>query len=294
MVMTEPDPAHSYRGRFAPSPSGGLHFGSLTCALGSWLRARAAGGVWLVRMEDIDPAREPPGAASAILTTLAAFGLQSDEPVVWQSQRLDLYRSVLDQLQQRGLIYACACSRSDLADRGGLHPAVCRRPPGRTSCRRLRVPATTWQFDDIRLGRYQQRSQSVGDFVLWRKDDWPSYQLAVVVDDAAQCITEVVRGADLLDSTPRQIFLRQCLGYAQTDWLHLPLVLDQAGNKLGKSLGSLPLDPRDPLPVLRAALRFLGQPAHHGIGSVAALLTAASRTFSLSSLPPGNQPRFSA
>ncbi|MGD9584372.1 MAG: tRNA glutamyl-Q(34) synthetase GluQRS [Lysobacterales bacterium] len=285
------NPAPRYRGRFAPSPSGALHFGSLTSAVGSWLRARAEGGVWLVRIEDIDPARERPGAAQAILDALAAFGLCSDEPVLRQSQRMDLYRSELDRLQQLGLVYACACSRTDLAASGGLHLSACRREPGRTPCRRLYVTAETWCFDDLRLGCYRQDSQSVGDFVLWRKDDWPSYQLAVVVDDAAQSITEVVRGADLLDSTPRQIFLRQCLGYPPTSWLHLPLVVEARGVKLAKSLGSAQLDPGDPLPALRAALRFLGQPEHRGIGSPAALLTAASRDFSIAAIPAAGSAR---
>ncbi len=294
MAASKTNPAPPYRGRFAPSPSGPLHFGSLTSALGSWLRARAENGVWLVRMEDIDPARERRGAAQAILDSLAAFGLHSDEPVLRQSQRLDLYRSELARLQQHGRIYACACSRTDLAATDGLHLAACRRPPGRTPCRRLRVPATAWCFEDRRVGHYRQDSLSVGDFVLWRKDDWPSYQLAVVVDDAAQGITEVVRGADLLDSTPRQIFLRQCLGYPQTRWLHLPLVVDARGAKLAKSLGSVPLDPRDPLPALRAALRFLGQPEHPGIGSPAALLTAASRVFSVALLPDSDHVRMPA
>lgn len=288
MAASEPAAHPPYRGRFAPSPSGPLHFGSLTSALGSWLCARAQGGVWLVRMEDIDPARERRGAAQAILDSLAAFGLHSDEPVLRQSQRLDLYRSELARLQQHGQIYACACSRSDLAATDGLHLGPCRRPSGLSPCRRLRVPATAWCFEDRRVGHYRQDSQSVGDFVLWRKDDWPSYQLAVVVDDAAQGITEIVRGADLLDSTPRQIHLRHCLGYRPTTWLHLPLVLDARGAKLAKSLGGRPLDPRDPLPALRAALRFLGQAEHPGIGSVAALLSAACRDFSIAALPTGN------
>ena len=281
----------SYRGRFAPSPSGRLHFGSLTTALGSWLCARAVGGVWLVRMEDIDPARERPGAAQGILEALARFGLSSDEPVLWQSQRLEHYRHELARLHEQGLIYPCACTRSDLAASRGLHLTPCRRAPGRTACRRLRVPIASWSCQDRLLGEYRQDSREVSDFVLWRRDGWPAYQLAVVVDDAAQGITEVVRGADLFDSTPRQIFLRQCLGYAETDWLHLPLVVDASGAKLSKSHSSAALDPSDPLPALRAALRALGQAEHQGIGSVAALLEAASRNFSIAALPRKAQVR---
>ncbi|AVP98106.1 tRNA glutamyl-Q(34) synthetase GluQRS [Ahniella affigens] len=254
-----------YRGRFAPSPSGPLHFGSLVAALGSYLTARAAGGRWLIRIEDIDPLREQPGASLAFLDTLSAFGMQSDEPVWFQSRRLAHYRQALEQLIASGHAYSCMCSRAQLQAFGGIHPAVC--PDGSDGDRprswRLRVEsAGSIVTDDRRSGAFSQSlADTVGDFVIWRSDDWPAYQLAVVVDDAAQGITEVVRGADLLDSTPRQIWLQRCLGFPQPGYLHLPLAVDAEGRKLSKSDAARPIDATNPLPSLRAALAFLGQDA---------------------------------
>lgn len=250
-----------YRGRFAPSPTGDLHFGSLVAALGSWVRARVAGGTWIVRIEDLDPPREAPGAAARIIETLGGFGMVSDEPIEYQSLRVPLYRSALERLLAAGAAFECRCSRGDLgADaihRACLAPSDVARAPAY----RLRVTADSICFDDRLQGRYcQDPAQAVGDFVIWRADAWPAYQLAVVVDDGAQGITEVVRGADLLDSTPRQILLQQLLGLPTPDYLHLPLAVDAAGAKLGKSSGSLAIDPRDPMPALRAALAFLGWP----------------------------------
>jgi glutamyl-Q tRNA(Asp) synthetase len=248
------------RGRFAPSPTGDLHFGSLVAALGSWLLARHAGGAWLVRMEDLDPPREVPGAAQRQLDALAAFGLLSDEPVLWQSRRGDAYAAALQRLLDAGQAFVCRCSRSDLAATGGIHRAcVAGRREGPAAVR-LRVPDQTLRFHDRLQGpQAQALGDAVGDFVLRRADGPWAYQLAVVVDDAAQGITEVVRGADLLDSTPRQIFLQQQLGLPTPAHAHLPVVVDADGRKLGKSLDALPVDPAAPLPALSAAWRFLGQ-----------------------------------
>jgi glutamyl-Q tRNA(Asp) synthetase len=278
-----PSTATGYRGRFAPSPSGALHFGSLVAALGSWLAARAAGGRWLVRVEDIDPPRERPGAATDILATLEAFGMTSDEPVWFQSQRHDHYRAALQRLVDQGDAFPCACTRSDLAP-SGIHLGACRRRAGPTAWR-LRVPVETWRFTDGVAGAYAQSSQDVGDFVLWRADDLPAYQLAVVVDDAAQRISEVVRGSDLLESTPRQIHLQRRLGFATPGYRHLPLVLDAGGRKLSKSLASLPIDRMQPLPALRRALQVLGQSPQGDARGVAALLNGAVRAFDASRIP---------
>ena len=251
------------RGRFAPSPTGPLHFGSLVAALGSWMMARHRRGEWIVRMEDIDRPREVPGAADRQLNTLAAFGMPPDGPVLRQSERGALYQAALDRLLASGDAFACRCSRSELEAVGGIHRhCVAAGDPTRTPAFRLRVPPLTIAFDDALQGRYQQAlDREVGDFVLRRADGFWAYQLAVVVDDADQGVTDVVRGADLLDSTPRQILLQQRLGLPTPHYAHLPLVLDASGRKLGKSLLALPVDDEAPWPALRAAWRFLGQPA---------------------------------
>lgn len=252
-----------YRGRFAPSPTGPLHLGSLVAALGSWLVARQAGGEWLVRVEDLDPPREVPGAAQAQLRTLARFGLHADGGIVWQSGRGHLYRAALDRLLDSGDAFACHCSRSALAASGGIHrrcvPGAHRHDPAI----RLRVPdGAVIAFDDPVHGRIEQDvATAVGDFVLRRADGPWAYQLAVVVDDADQGITQVVRGADLLDSTPRQILLQRRLGLPTPAYLHLPLVLDGDGRKLSKSQAALPVDDDAPMPALDAAWRVLGQDA---------------------------------
>ena len=257
----EPSPA--YRGRFAPSPTGRLHFGSLVAAVGSWLFARAAGGRWIVRVEDLDPPREVAGADADILATLAAFGMESDEPVLYQSRRTQLYAEALARLQARDAVYPCWCSRSDLEPFGGTHPDACVAPrdASRAPAWRVRVPARTIAFDDAIQGRVTQNlAHETGDFVVRRADRWFAYQLAVVVDDAAQEITDVVRGADLVDSTPRQIFLQELLDLPRVSYAHLPLALDAEGRKLSKQERALAVEPDDPLPALRAALAFLGQP----------------------------------
>jgi len=280
---------HSYRGRFAPSPTGPLHYGSLYAALGSWLLARAAGGQWLVRVEDIDPPREVAGAADAQLRTLAAFGLVSDGPVVRQSARHALYQAALADLLARARAFPCGCSRAELAASGGIHHHCLHPPRGDHPAIRLRVDAPCRvSFEDGLQGHIEQDVHAgVGDFVLKRADGYWAYQLAVVVDDADQGITDVVRGADLLDSTPRQIVLQHALGLPTPRYLHLALVTDADGRKLSKSEAARPLDDADPLPALRAAWRDLGQAprAVAAAGSVDSLLAAALAAFDARTLP---------
>ena len=305
----------SYRGRFAPSPTGPLHLGSLVAAAGSWLRARTQNGAWLVRMEDLDPPREVPGAAADILATLAAFGLESDEPVIYQSAREAAYRTAFDQLLAAGEVFACWCSRSDLEPAGGIHRGTCVAAPDheRAPAWRVRAPDATIEFVDAALGAQAQNlREAAGDFVIRRVEGWYAYQLAVVVDDAHQRISEVVRGIDLLDSTARQIHLQRLLdlptpGYLHErqvqvtqrlldlptpGYLHLPLVLDEYGRKLSKQDRSRPVDRRDPAPALRAALGFLGfDDALRGVPSnCSTLLAAALRSFDVARLPAAPMP----
>ena len=269
-----------YRGRFAPSPTGSLHFGSLVAALGSWLRARANRGAWLVRIEDLDPPREVPGAAAEILRTLAAFGMVSDEPPVLQSARTAAYDAAFEHLRAGGHVFPCWCSRSDLEAVGGVHrfPCAAAASSTRAPAWRVRVPDVEIAFDDAVFGRQVQALREVGDFVVKRVEGWYAYQLAVVVDDAAQGITEVVRGADLLDSTARQIHLQRLLHYPTPAYLHLPLALDAEGRKLSKQDRAHPVDASAPLPALRAALEFLAQPVPAAPDAVR-LLHAALRDF---------------
>ncbi|WP_242002949.1 tRNA glutamyl-Q(34) synthetase GluQRS [Vulcaniibacterium tengchongense] len=284
-------PAPGYRGRFAPSPTGDLHLGSLLAAFGSWLLARHAGGRWLVRIEDLDPPREVAGAAERQLRALAAFGLRSDEPVVRQSGRDALYRRALERLLDEGRAFHCHCSRTDLAAAGGVHRRCVARAPRPDPAVRLRVEdGSLVAFDDAVQGRHgQDVARAVGDFVLRRADGYWAYQLAVVVDDAAQGITDVVRGADLLDSTPRQILLQRALGLPAPRYAHLPLVLGADGRKLSKSEAALALDPQRPEPALREAWRRLGQDpaALAGAAGVDALLARARAAFDPARIPAG-------
>lgn len=276
-------------GRFAPSPTGPLHAGSLLAALGSWLRVRQQGGRWLLRVEDVDTTREVAGAAHDQLRTLAAFGLHHDGEIAYQSQRSGLYQAALDQLLGRGLAFECHCSRSELAAVGGIHRrcvATRRRPHPAI---RLRVPdACNIHFDDAIHGPVQQCVDSaVGDVVLRRSDGLWAYQLAVVVDDAAQGITEVVRGADLLESTPRQILLQRALGLPTPRYAHLPLLLDANGRKLSKSNAALPVDTRNPLATLTRLWVCLGQAAMtpSATTSVIEFLHTATACFDLNAVP---------
>ncbi len=280
----------SYIGRFAPSPTGPLHAGSLVAALASWLDARAHGGTWLVRIEDVDTPRCVPGADRLILRQLAECGLVSDGPVLWQSQRGDCYREALDRLLAQHLAYPCACSRKDIAaahaqspkPRHGelVYPGTCRPENGGLQGRPARASRFLIQTDqapvhwhDRRLGAQQQDvGHEVGDFVLKRADDLWAYQLAVVVDDAAQGVTHVVRGADLADNTPRQMLLQQALGLPTPAYLHTPLVLAADGQKLSKQTGAAALDLSDPVTALNLAAQVLGLPP--ATGSVAEALAS--------------------
>jgi glutamyl-Q tRNA(Asp) synthetase len=232
----------SHVGRFAPSPTGALHAGSLLAALGSWLMARARGGRWLVRVEDIDPPREVPGMADRQLADLRSFGFAPDGPVWRQSARGDAYAAALQQLVAQGDAFACRCSRGDLAASGGIHRACVARPSAEAPAWRLRLPDQRVGFVDAIRGPFaQDLAREVGDIVLRRADGAWAYHLAVVVDDAAQGVTEVVRGADLLDSTPRQLWLQRRLGLPAPAYAHLPLLRTADGAKLGKSLASAPV-----------------------------------------------------
>lgn len=254
--------AFDYVGRFAPTPSGFLHFGSLLAALASWLDARAQGGRWLLRIEDLDPPREVPGATTAIIRTLEQYGLYWDGDILRQSERQAIYRDCVETLLQQGLAYACTCSRKQLEPFAGRYPGTCRHAGhGLTDAAiRLQVPASRYQVQDRAQGRFaQQLEQEVGDFVIRRRDGLYAYQLAVVLDDAAQGITHVVRGADLLDSTPRQLYLQDVLGLPHPQYLHIPLLIAPDGHKLGKSYRSPPLL-QDQVPsLLVRALATLGQ-----------------------------------
>ena len=269
----------TYIGRFAPSPTGPLHAGSLVAALASWLDARAHGGRWLVRIEDVDTPRCVPGAAETILQQLVACGLVPDEEPVWQSRRGALYQSTLDQLVREGLAYPCACSRKDieqaLAAQGHprarhaelVYPGTCRMGLGGRPARawRFRTSPGPVEWRDRRLGPQRQDVESeVGDFVLKRADGPWAYQLAVVVDDAQQEITQIVRGEDLADNTARQILLQKALRLPTPGYLHTPLVLGPNGEKLSKQNGAQPLDTSAPLPVLNAAASVLGLPKQPG------------------------------
>ena len=258
-----------YRGRFAPSPTGPLHFGSLIAAVASYLEAKTRKGQWLLRMEDLDRPREMPGAADVILRTLQAFGFEWDGPVLYQSRRDEAYAAALERLRQAELVYGCACTRREIADSaidgidGPVYPGTCRGglPSGKLPrAWRMVTEDRNIAFDDAIQGRLSQNLQrDIGDFVLKRADGLYAYQLAVVVDDAEQGITHVVRGADLLDSTPRQIYLQQTLNYATPHYAHVPVAANAGGEKLSKQTLAAALDVASAAPSLWQALQFLGQ-----------------------------------
>lgn len=252
----------AYIGRFAPTPSGYLHFGSLVAALASYLDARAVNGRWLLRMEDLDPPREVAGAQAAILRTLECYGLEWDGELVRQSARHGEYAALVERLLSQGLAYACTCSRKQLAGSQGIYPGTCRNAGHgfADTAIRLRVPELSYHFVDRVQGDYRQHlGREGGDFVIRRRDGLYAYQLAVVLDDAWQGVTDVVRGADLLDSTPRQLYLQELLGLPQPRYLHVPLITQPDGHKLGKSYRSPPLPADQATPLLIRALRALGQ-----------------------------------
>ncbi|RXU58918.1 MULTISPECIES: tRNA glutamyl-Q(34) synthetase GluQRS [Pseudomonas] len=266
-----------YIGRFAPTPSGYLHFGSLVAALASYLDARAVGGRWLVRMEDLDPPREEPGAQAAILKALESYGFEWDGDMVRQSERHAAYAEVLNRLFNQGLAYACTCSRKQLEPYHGIYPGLCRNlgHAREHAAIRLRVPELEYRFTDRVQGEYHQHlGRDVGDFVIQRRDGLYAYQLAVVLDDAWQGVTDIVRGSDLLDSTPRQLYLQELLGLSQPRYLHVPLITQPDGHKLGKSYRSPPLTEDQAPPLLLRALRALGQkpPSELADASVAEIM----------------------
>ena len=255
-----PDPTQRYVGRFAPSPTGKLHLGSLVAAVGSYADARRHGGRWLVRMEDLDRPRVIRGAADEILRTLETFGLQWDGPVEYQSERTEHYRQALEALTALGVTFECSCSRRERDGEGG-YPGTCRAGPTRSgpTATRFRVEDTVVSVEDRLQGRCDFRLRERGDVIVRRRDGAFAYQLAVVVDDALQGVTDVVRGADLLDSTPWQIALQQALGLPASCYAHLPLVTEPDGGKLAKSKRSVPLDPATAGRQLHRALRLLHQ-----------------------------------
>ncbi|MFD1259538.1 tRNA glutamyl-Q(34) synthetase GluQRS [Entomomonas asaccharolytica] len=251
-----------YIGRFAPTPSGGLHLGSLVAALASYLDAKAANGQWLIRIEDIDPPREVAGATDNILRTLEAYGFEWDGEILYQSNRLATYQSVIDRLLSNGLAYACTCSRKQLEDYS-IYPNFCRDAlkPCIDAAIRIRVPELIYQFNDRVQGKFSQHlGREVGDFIVKRRDGFFAYQLAVVLDDAEQGITDIVRGADLLDSTPRQLYLQELLGFSKPNYLHVPILLDENGHKLSKTQCSPILPIKQASQLLITALEILGQP----------------------------------
>lgn len=258
-----------YRGRFAPSPTGPLHFGSLVAAVGSYLEARHRGGEWLLRMEDLDTLREVQGAADAILRTLETYGLQWDHEVLYQSTRHEAYQAALETLDNSGLIYHCGCTRKEIlasarqGSYGAIYPGTCRDglPPGRKPRSiRVRTPNVTIAFEDrLQGGVGQSLREEVGDFLVRRADGLFAYQLAVVVDDAEQGITHVVRGGDLLDSTARQIHLQRALKQPTPAYLHLPLAINRGGDKLSKQTHAPALPHEPSVALLILCLEFLGQ-----------------------------------
>lgn len=289
-----------YRGRFAPSPTGPLHLGSLLAALASWLQARSQTGEWLLRMEDLDRPRVSQAHADDILRTLEHHGLHWDGPVLYQGARDKAYADAAGSLAQRGLLYACTCTRRELADSqpgvdGPVYPGTCRNsPPLRPQkhALRLKVDNVEWRFVDRIQGEYHQvLAHEVGDFILRRSDGLYAYQLAVVVDDAEQDITEVLRGADLLSSTPRQIYLQQLLGYPTPSYAHVPLLTNASGDKLSKRNFADPVARQQPELTLLHCLRLLGQqpPADLANSGTEALLDWAQRHWDLSRVPRQNR-----
>ncbi len=255
------DRSRPYVGRFAPTPSGPLHFGSLLTAVASFLDARAHTGTWRLRIDDLDTPRKVPGANDSILRTLAEHALHWDGPVAFQSDHVADYRAALAELSRQGLSFRCTCSRKDLRGHR-VYPGTCRTrdvPPGREAAVRIRVPDAEYVFEDRLQGRCAEcLARATGDFVIARRDGLTAYQLAVVADDAAMRVTDVVRGADLLDSTPRQLFLAERLGFETPRYLHLPVIADRSGAKLSKRTAASTIESAHPEQNLQWSLELLG------------------------------------
>ena len=277
-----------YIGRFAPSPSGPLHFGSLIAALGSFLRARSQGGKWLVRIEDIDPPREITGASSAILKTLEAYGLEWDDCVLYQSQRLEVYQAKIEQLLLNDQAYYCQCTRKQIQAMGGSYDGRCGQlTSGLTSgAIRVRNPFAIDTFNDLHMGQVNvDKTFAAEDFIIKRSDGLYAYQLAVVLDDIHQQITEVVRGCDLLEPTCRQQSLYQTLQAPSPNWLHLPLACAEKGRKLSKQNHAPAIDNLQPQASINAALAFLGQAAVTPEIQVSKMIEQAIKQFDLAKVP---------
>ncbi len=284
----------SYIGRFAPTPSGPLHFGSLVCALAGWLQARSLNGQWRLRVDDLDLPRVVPGAGDEILRQLEAFGLEWDGPVIYQHRRIPQYRAVLERLRRAGFAYACHCSRKEVDEaahtglEGPIYPRTCHFEPDPNRPFRLWRCLTDGAVDwvDRLLGEQQiQLEQALGDFPLWRAEDIPSYHLATVVDEELDQITEVVRGQDLLFSSARHIYLAGRLAYQPPQYLHLPLVKNKEGEKISKQTKAPPLEQAQAPYLLVQALRFLGQQPPRGLGGVVEVLSWAREHWDLAQVP---------
>jgi glutamyl-Q tRNA(Asp) synthetase len=287
-----------YKGRFAPSPTGPLHFGSLVAAVGSYLESRCNDGQWLLRMEDLDPPREQPGAADNILHTLEGFGFEWDDEVVYQSQRHSAYEAALEQLEQSGQLYPCTCSRREITKQGisntygTIYPGTCRDPANRDSNKafalRLRTDNETINFHDHIQGQFEQKlAAEIGDFMLKRRDGYYAYHLAVVIDDAEQNITHIIRGNDLLDSTPRQIYLQQQLNLPTPNYLHLPMAINDQGQKLSKQTHAKAIEIEHAPLLVWQALNFLGQqpPQELSTESLATIWNWAFANWQLKKIP---------
>ncbi len=287
-----------YIGRFAPSPTGLLHIGSLLTAMASYADARAHGGKWLVRMEDLDPPREMAGAAAHILHTLEAFGFEWDGEVVYQSRRHELYHAALGRLKASGLVYPCYCSRKDwqaaakMGADGFVYNGRCRHPEyrpsenGKTPAWRIQVPDEDIAFEDAIVGHYAQNlAHDIGDFVLLRADGYWAYQLAVVVDDAEQGVTHIVRGQDLLVSTPRQLYLQRCLGLKMPNYAHLPLLVNKSGQKWSKQTLAPALDIAQCEQLLRQVMAYLNLPQAPAVNRPQDLLDWAVQQWKMEDVP---------
>ena len=285
-----------YKGRFAPSPTGPVHFGTLIAAVGSYLQAKKNNGEWLIRMEDVDTTRTVKGSDTDILKTLEAFGFEWDGEIIYQSKQSEYYQHALAKLLSQSLIFPCTCSRKQLSTTGSdIYPGTCREnqlPEKNEHALRLFSKNTTIEFTDAIMGKQTQNIQrQCGDFIIKRRDGLFAYQLAVVVDDALQNITEVVRGSDLLASTARQIYLQQRLDYATPAYCHLPIVVDANGNKISKSEGAARVDTRNREKLLFSVLIFLGQqpPADLSKSGINDIWMWAKNNWNINRLPTHTQ-----
>ncbi|MCL1076665.1 tRNA glutamyl-Q(34) synthetase GluQRS [Parashewanella spongiae] len=279
-----------YLGRFAPSPSGSLHFGSLVAALGSYLRARSVNGKWLLRIEDIDPPREVAGAADDIMRTLEAFGLYWDETALYQSQRIDAYEAQLEQLRLNNQAYYCQCTRKQIKAMGGVYDGRCFETRSAQGAIRVRNSAGVSQFNDMLKGQVNTDAHfAKEDFIIKRSDGLQAYQLAVVLDDAYQGITEVVRGSDLLEVTCRQLSLYQIFELSAPNWIHLPLACTKPGFKLSKQNSATAVDAKHPHESLQLALQFLNQKTVEYHTDISLMIEQAVKQFQLKDISTENE-----